>query len=157
MGNLLAWINDHLWVAWTVIAVALAAIELLTLDLLFLMIAAGALAGAVAALVGGGPAISIIVAIVVALGMLAAVRPVALRHLREAPTIRTGISALVGKTGVVVEQVHSHGGRVKIGGEIWSARPYDEHSTIEPGKSVDVFTIEGVTAFVHESEQPWQL
>ncbi|MGW5363942.1 NfeD family protein [Actinopolymorpha pittospori] len=155
MGNLLAWINDHLWVAWTVIAVALATIELLTIDLVFLMLAAGAAAGAITALVGGGPAISIIVAIVVALGMLAAVRPVALRHLREAPMVRMGISALVGKKGLVVEQVHPHGGRVKIEGEIWTARPYDEHSTIEPGKSVDVLSIEGVTAFVHESEQPW--
>lgn len=157
MGNLLAWISEHLWVAWAVLAAALAAVELLTLDLVFLMVAAGAAAGALAALVGGGPVISVVVAIVVAMGMLAAVRPVALRHLKETPTIRTGISALVGKTGVVVEEVNSHGGRVKIGGEVWSARPYDEHSTIEPGKSVDVLTIEGVTAYVHESEQPWHL
>lgn len=155
MGNLLQWIGDHLWLVWVLIAGALAAVELLTLDLVFLMLAAGAAAGALAALVGGGPVISIVVSIVVAFAMLGAVRPVALRHLKQAPSIRTGISALVGETGVVVQKVTTHGGTVKIGGETWTARPYDEQSTIEPGKSVDVLSIQGATAYVHESEKPW--
>ncbi|MEQ4209598.1 NfeD family protein [Actinopolymorpha sp. B17G11] len=155
MSNLLQWLGEHLWVAWVVVAGILAAVELLTLDLVFLMLAAGATAGALAALVGGGPVISIIVSVVTAFAMLGAVRPVALRHLKQTPMIRTGISALVGQTGVVVEQVTTRSGTIKIGGEVWSARPYDEQSSIEPGVTVDVLSIEGATAFVHEAGKPW--
>ncbi|WP_020573771.1 NfeD family protein [Actinopolymorpha alba] len=155
MSNLLNWLGDNLWVAWIVVAGLLAAIELLTLDLIFLMLAAGAVAGAGAAILGAGPVISILVAVVFALSMLGVVRPVAIRHLKQGPGVRTGIAALVGKTGVVVEPVHANGGRVKIGGEVWTARPYDDQLTIEAGKTVDVLTIEGVTAYVHESEKPW--
>lgn len=157
MGNLLQWLGDHLWVIWAVVAGLLAAVELLTLDLVFLMLAAGAAAGAVAALLGGGPVISVVVSIVIAFAMLAAVRPVAIRHLRQGPTIRTGVAALVGQPAVVMEQVDPNSGTVKIGGEIWSARPYDGHSTIEPGKTVEVLSIDGATAYVHETEKPWSL
>jgi len=154
MGNLLQWLGEHLWVAWFVIAGALAAVELLTLDLVFLMLAAGAVTGGLAALIGGGPVLSIAAAVVTAFAMLGAVRPIALRHLKTPPAIRTGVSALIGKTGVVVEQVTANSGMVKIGGEVWTARPYDEHSSIEAGKTVDVLSIEGATAYVHEVEKP---
>ncbi|REF38309.1 NfeD family protein [Thermasporomyces composti] len=155
MSDLLHWLGDHLWVMWAVIAGLLAAVELLTLDLVFLMLAAGAAAGAVAAAVGGGPIISVVVSVVVALGMLAAVRPVALRHLKQGSPIRTGVAALVGQPAVVMQEVSPTSGTVKIHGEIWSARPYDGQSTIEPGKTVEVLSIDGATAYVHETEKPW--
>ena len=60
-----------------------------------------------------------------------------------------GHDALVGRTGIVVEQVSSQGGQVRIGGELWSARPYDDDLVIEPGRKVDVFQIKGATALVH--------
>ncbi len=155
MGNLLQWLGEHAWLAWVMAAGVLAAIELLTMNLVFLMLAAGAAAGAVAALAGGGPVIAVVVAIVMSFAMLGVVRPVAMRHLKQGPGIRTGISALVGGTGVVVQRVEPHAGTVKIGGEVWSARPYDEQSVIEPGKTVEVLSIEGATAYVHEAGKPW--
>lgn len=157
MGNLFEWLADHAWVAWAVLAAALAAIEVLTLDLLFLMLAAGALAGAVAAAVGAGSVISIVVALVTSVAMLGAVRPIALRHLKQGPELRSGPKALEGRQGVVVERVDAHHGQVKIDGELWSARSYDQTSTIEPGKTVDVFQIDGATAYVHEVDKPWEL
>jgi membrane protein implicated in regulation of membrane protease activity len=155
MGNLLQWLGEHPWVVWLVAAGLLAAVEVLTLNLVFIMLAAGAAAGGIVALAGGPPLIALVVAVVMSFTMLGLVRPAALRHLQQAPQIRTGISALVGKTGIVLQQVTAHAGTVKIGGEVWSARPYDEQSTIEPGKTVDILSIEGATAYVHETEKPW--
>ncbi len=157
MGEWLRWLGDHLWVVFGVIAVALAAIEVITLDLVFIMLAAGALAGALAAGITGNAVIAIAASVVVALGMLAAVRPVALRHLRQVPHTKIGVQALIGRKGVVLERVDAHGGRVKIGGETWSARAYDDTAVIEPGKTVDVASIDGATAYVYESEGPWPI
>lgn len=148
------WIGEHLWAAWLILAFGLAVVEVLTLDLLFLMLAAGAAAGALAAAVGGGAVISVIVAIVVAVSMLGVVRPVALRHLKQGPSLRTGTAALVGKQAVVVERIDASSGQVKLEGEVWTARPYDSTATIEPGKTVDVFQIDGATAYVHEVDEP---
>jgi membrane protein implicated in regulation of membrane protease activity len=148
------WIGEHLWAAWLILALGLAVIEVLTLDLLFLMLAAGAAAGALTALVGGGGVISAIVSFVVAISMIGVVRPVALRHLKQGPSLRTGTAALVGKQAIVVERIDAQGGRVKLEGEVWSARAYDSTATIEPGKTVDVFQIDGATAYVHEVDEP---
>lgn len=157
MGEWLRWLGDHLWVVFGVIAVALAAIEVLTLDLVFIMLAAGALAGALAAGITGNAVIAIAASVVVALGMLAAVRPIALRHLKQVPHTKIGVQALVGRKGVVLERVDANGGRVKIGGETWSARAYDDTSVIEPGQTVDIASIDGATAYVYESEGPWPI
>lgn len=153
MGSLGEWLGENAWVAWAVAAGLLAVIEVLTLDLVFLMLAAGAASGAVAAAIGLGGPISIIVAIVVSVGMLAAVRPVALRHLKQGSGLKTGVEALVGSKALVIEQVDAHHGQVKIGGELWSARSYDEHSVIEPGTSVDVMSIDGATAYVFDVDR----
>jgi membrane protein implicated in regulation of membrane protease activity len=157
MGEWLRWMGDHLWAVFAVIAVALAAVEVLTLDLVFLMLAAGALAGAIAAGVTGSFVIAIGASVIVAIGMLAAVRPIALRHLKQVPHTKLGVQALIGSKGIVLERVDAHNGRVKIGGETWSARAYDETSVIEPGKTVDVASIDGATAYVYESEGPWPI
>lgn len=156
MGNWLQWLGDHSWVLWAIAAGVLAAVEVMTLDLVFLMLAAGAAAGAVTAAVGGGGAISIAVAAVVSIGMLGAVRPVALRHLKQGSGLRTGVAALVGSKAVVVERVGAHEGLVKIRGEIWTARPYDEQSVIEPGTTVDVMSIDGATAYVYDMDSQWK-
>jgi len=77
-------------------------------------------------------------------------RPIARRHLRQPLALRTGTAALVGAKAVVVERVDTAGGRVKIGGEIWSARAFDESQVLEPGTRVEVAQIEGATALVYE-------
>ena len=77
-------------------------------------------------------------------------RPIAKRHLRTPPSIRTGTAALVGGPATVVERVDGNGGCVKIGGEIWTARAYDETESFEPGARVEVMKIDGATALVAE-------
>jgi membrane protein implicated in regulation of membrane protease activity len=144
--------GDYDWVAWLGLAVVLGLVEVTTLDLTFLMIAAGALAGAGAAGVGLPFALQVIVAVVVSIAMLGVVRPVALRHLRTPAAIRTGTAALVGSEAVAIERVDAHGGQVKLKGEVWSARTYDPSTVIEAGRNVEVVQIDGATAVVYESE-----
>jgi membrane protein implicated in regulation of membrane protease activity len=142
------------WVWWVIVSAALIGIEVLTLDLVFAMFAGGALAGAAVAGLDQatelslGVPLQIGVAVVVAVALLATVRPIALRHLRQPAAIRTGVAALEGAKATVLERVDGNGGRVKLAGEIWSARSYDGQSAFDPGQSVDVIKIEGATALV---------
>ena len=140
------------WYWWVIFAVVLSVIEMLTVDLIFVMLAAGALAGAAASLVTNELAVQSLVAAVVSAGMLVLVRPVALRHLTLPHALRTGTAALVGSPGLVIERVDARDGRVKLGGEIWSARSYDPYEVLEPGTPVEVAHIDGATAVVYTSE-----
>ena len=139
------------WVIWAIVAVGLAIGEILTPGLFFLgpVALAAVLAAAVAA-VGAGVGVELIVFIVAAIASLAFLRPIARRHLRMPARLRTGTSALVGAKGVALERIDVHGGRVKIGGETWTARAFDESQVIEPGTRVDIVKIEGATALVYE-------
>jgi membrane protein implicated in regulation of membrane protease activity len=142
------------WAWWVILAAALIGIEVMTLDLVFAMFAGGALAGAVVAVLDQatglpfGLPVQIGAAIIVAVALLAVVRPIALRHLRQPAATRTGVAALEGSKATVIERVDGHGGRVKLAGEVWSARSYDGESEFDPGQSVDVIKIEGATALV---------
>jgi len=60
-----------------------------------------------------------------------------------------GADALVGRQALVIEEISSQGGQIKVGGEVWTARPYDEDQVIPVGARVDVFQIKGATALVH--------
>jgi membrane protein implicated in regulation of membrane protease activity len=102
------------------------------------------------ALVGLGLPIQILAAVAASVGMVALVRPNIVSRLHSGPELTLGHSALVGKQGVVVDEVSAHTGQIKIGGEVWTARAYDETETIEPGATVDVFEIRGATALVHK-------
>jgi|SRR5215210_328815 len=144
--------NDYDWALWVGLAVVLGVVEIATLDLMFLMLAAGALAGGVTAVAGGPVVLQVVVAMVVAIGMLAVVRPIALRHLRTPLAIRTGTAALVGAPAVALEQVDAHSGQVKLRGEVWSARTFDPSTVIEAGRNVEVAQIDGATAIVYEAE-----
>src|ERR1700691_1862110 len=83
---------------------------------------------------------------------LGLVRPIAMRHIKQPPLLRTGTAALVGRTAIVLEEVTEHTGRIRIGGEEWSSRPYDESLVIPVGAKVDVMQIEGATALVYPRE-----
>jgi membrane protein implicated in regulation of membrane protease activity len=140
------------WIAWLVLAALLGLAEIMTTTLAFGLLA---VAAAVAAVVGGlGLALPFqLGAFVLAAGAgLGIVRPLAVRHIRQPPLLKTGTSALVGRPAVVTEEVTAHDGRVRIGGEVWSARSYDESSVIPEGSKVDVLAIEGATALVHPRE-----
>jgi membrane protein implicated in regulation of membrane protease activity len=138
------------WVWWMIAAGVLAVGEIATLGFFLGPIAVAATLAAVVALIGAGLAVQWIVFIAASLGSLAVLRPIARRHLRTPPRIRTGTAALVGGPATVVERVDMAGGCVKIGGELWTARAYDESESFEPGARVEVLKIDGATALVAE-------
>jgi membrane protein implicated in regulation of membrane protease activity len=140
------------WIIWLIIAAVLGAVEIVTVTLAFGLVAVGALVAAVAGAAGGNLEIqfgAFVVASAVGLGVA---RPLAMRHVRQPPLLRTGTAALVGRTAVVVEEVSADGGRVRIGADLWSSRPYDETLVIPAGTRVDVLHIEGATALVYPRE-----
>ena len=139
------------WVAWLGLAVALGVLELFSLDLILLMLAAGAIVGMITSLVGLAVWVQVLAAVAASVAALALVRPSVVKRMQTGgPHLVLGHDALVGKTGLVVEEVSSQGGQVRINGELWTARPYDDDLVIEPGAKVDVLQIKGATALVHK-------
>lgn len=140
-----------LWVLWVLAAVVLGAGEIVTMGFFLAPFALGA---AVAALVAaaGSDAGSVVAFVLVTALTFGVVRPIARRHLRMPPQIRTGTAALVGRTGIVLERIaNSEGvGVVKIDGEVWTARAYDEDDVIDAGARVHIMEIRGATALVSE-------
>lgn len=148
------WLSDHMWESWLGLAVVLGALELLSLDLFLAMLAGGALVGAVTALLGGPIALQVILALVTAVGLLGLIRPNVVRRLHEGPDLKIGAEALIGKRATVLRELaHGTPGRVKIGGDEWTAEPYDEDDRIEAGEVVDVVQIKGATAYVLRSHR----
>jgi membrane protein implicated in regulation of membrane protease activity len=138
------------WVLWMIAAAGLAAGEIFTLGFFLGPIALAAVLAAIVAALGGSAAFQFAAFIVGALASLAIVRPIVQRHIRTPAQLRTGTAALVGANAVVLERVDGDGGRVRIGGEVWSARAYDDMQVIEPGARVEVLEIRGATALVSE-------
>jgi membrane protein implicated in regulation of membrane protease activity len=136
------------WVWWMIAAGVLAVGEIFTLSFFLGPIAVAATVAAIVALVGVPLAVQWVVFIAVSAASLVALRPIARRHLRTPAQLRTGTAALVGTRAVVLERVDADGGSVKIGGEVWSARSFDEDHAFEPGDRVEVLQIDGATALV---------
>lgn len=136
------------WVFWVIAAVILGVGEIATTGFFLAPFAGGALVAALLSAIGAGTAVSLAVFLVVSVILLAALRPIARAHLRQPARLRTGTAALVGRTATVVERITSDEGCIKLEGEIWRARPYDEDEVIEPGAHVQVIEIRGVTAVV---------
>jgi membrane protein implicated in regulation of membrane protease activity len=138
------------WVYWIIGSGVLAVGEMVSLSFFMGPIAIAAALAALTSLLGGGVALQIVVFIVSSAASLAVLRPIARRHLMQGPRTRTGAAALIGAPALVLEPVSRDGGQVKIGGEIWTARTYDEDDVIEPGKRVQVLKIDGATALVSD-------
>jgi membrane protein implicated in regulation of membrane protease activity len=138
------------WVWWIIAAGVLAVGEIATVGFFLGPVAVAAVLAAVVALVGGGLALQCLVFIAASIASLAVLRPLARRHLHTPSRLRSGTAALVGAPALVLERVDVNGGQVKIGGEIWSARSYDEDEVIEPGARAIVMQIDGATALVAE-------
>jgi len=136
------------WVVWAIAAAVLAAGEAASATLVLGPLALAAAVAAIVAAAGAGFAAQALAFIVSSLAALLFLRPIAKRHLRIPPHMRTGTAALIGTSATVLEQVSRDSGQVKIGGEIWSARSYDEDEVIEPGDHVEVLKIDGATALV---------
>ena len=149
----MTWLTDHPALAWLAVALVLAAIEVATLDLVFIMLAAGALVATLVAAAGAPFVIQVVAAVGVALLLIGLLRPVLVRRLHQGPETYTGTAALVGREARVLETVSGTGGRIKLGGEVWSARTDGRTSpdTFLPGQPVRVVSIEGATAVVTAS------
>ncbi|SEF12622.1 NfeD family protein [Streptomyces sp. Ag109_O5-10] len=137
------------WVWWLVIAAALGIPLVVTAMPEFGMFAVGAVAAAGTAGLGAGTVIQVLVFVVVSVALIAVVRPIANRHAAHRPQLATGVDALKGRQAVVLERVDGGAdGRIKLAGEIWSARALDPGRAYEVGQEVDVVEIEGATAIV---------
>src|SRR5919206_1469938 len=140
------------WVIWLIAAVVFGVGEIATLGFFLAPFAGGALVAALLTGLGAGTAVGWAAFLVVAVILLAALRPIASSHRRQAPRLRTGTAALVGRSGMVIERIANDEGVgcVRIDGEVWTARSYDDDDVIEAGKRVQIVEIRGATALVTE-------
>ncbi|MGD9958776.1 NfeD family protein [Nocardioides sp.] len=148
------WFTDNAWQAWLGLMALLVVLELFSMDLVLLMLAAGAATGALTAATGLPFEAQLLAAAAASTAMLVLVRPSVVKRLHTGPELRLGHGKLVGHQGIVTEQITAQEhGRIKLDGEIWSAAPYDEFETITPGETVEVIEIRGATAYVHPIPQ----
>jgi membrane protein implicated in regulation of membrane protease activity len=139
------------WVIWLVAACALGVGEMHQGGFYLAPFALGAVLATIVSLLGVGAALSAVVFVAASTIVFGTLRPVARRHRRLPPSIRTGAAALVGRPAFVLERIANHEGVgcVKIdGGEVWTARSYDDNEVIEAGERVEVVEIRGATALV---------
>ena len=140
------------WIVWLIVAAVLGVAELLTTTLAFGLIAVAAVVAAAAGAFHLDLGLQLAAFVVAAGAGLVFVRPIAIKHIKQPPALRTGSAALVGRSAIVLEEVTEHGGRVRIDGEDWSSRPYDESLVIPVGTKVDVMQIKGAIALVYPRE-----
>jgi membrane protein implicated in regulation of membrane protease activity len=140
------------WILWVLAACALGIGEMLTTGFFLAPFAVGAGLAALINVAGAGEVASWLVFVFVSLLTLGVVRPIARSHMRTPPHIRTGTAALIGKQAIVLERIaNSEGvGCIKIDGEVWTARAFDDDLVIERGTRVEVMDIKGATALVSE-------
>ncbi|MGC5346635.1 NfeD family protein [Streptomyces sp. DT24] len=136
------------WVWWLIGAAGLGIPLVVTAMPEFGMLAVGAVGAAIVAALGGGVVAQVLVFVVVSVALIAVVRPIAARHRSGRSGYATGIDALKGRQATVLERVDGSGGRIKLAGEIWSARALDGDQSYDPGQQVDVVDIDGATAVV---------
>ncbi len=144
------WLQDHAWETWLGLTIVLGVAEMFSLDLILIMLAAGALVGMITAVIGLPIALQVLAASAAALAAIALVRPTMVKHLHSGPELSLGHGKLVGKQGIVTEDISGlSAGRIKLAGEFWTAEPYDDTTSIPAGETVEVLEIRGATAVVH--------
>jgi membrane protein implicated in regulation of membrane protease activity len=138
------------WIIWLIAGVFAAVGEMLTAGFFLAPFAVGGFGAMLAALAGGGGIVQTIVFATLTLACFGLVRPIAKRHMYTPPRIRTGAAALVGQSGIVLDRIANDEGvgSVRLDGEVWTARAYDEQIVIEAGTKVEVVEIRGATALV---------
>ncbi|MFJ5528189.1 NfeD family protein [Streptomyces sp. NPDC093261] len=140
--------NIDAWVWWLIGAAGLGIGLVITAMPELGMLAVGAVAAAVVGALGGDAVFQVVVFAVVSVALIAVVRPIAARHRTQRPQLATGIDALKGRQALVLERVDGKGGRIKLAGEVWSARSLNGELSYEVGQEVDVVDIDGATAIV---------
>lgn len=155
MAEFMDWVRENLWAGWGVLAMALAAAELLTLDLTLLMLATGALAGGIVALVAPGLIwLQVVIALATAVGTLFLLRPTLLAKVRSSKGYRSSLDNIIGAQGSATAVITGNRGEVKVDGQVWEARSFDPSITIEDGEQIEVFGIDGVTLSVYPTNRP---
>lgn len=145
----MAGLAEYDWLAWLGVALALGAVEAVSVDFVFLMLAGGSLAGAAVAGLGAPLSVQVVSAVVVAWALLGVVRPLIKRRFTVPEGAhRIGAAAQVGRSALVIETVTPLDGRVKLGGETWSAHVAPGSADCLPGQEVRVVSIDGATAIV---------
>jgi membrane protein implicated in regulation of membrane protease activity len=142
----------ELWLVWLVVAVVLGAAEIVTLTAALGVLGGAALVPAVIAALGLPLPLQLVGFAVAATAGVFLVRPVALRHMSRPQLEHFGVDALVGKRAFVVREVSDRDGLVRIDGDDWTARSFDETTVIPAGAAVNVMRISGTTAYVYPSE-----
>ncbi|HTW16915.1 MAG TPA: NfeD family protein [Nocardioides sp.] len=145
------WLSDNQWAGWLGAAIALGVVEVFSLDLIFAMLAFGALVGMTSSALGAAFIVSFLLAIGASAATLLLLRPPLIKRLHGGgPELTMSHGRLVGSQGLAVTRISGHEvGQVRLAGELWSASPYDETLAIEPGETVEVLEIRGATAYVH--------
>jgi len=138
------------WIVWLIAACLLGIGEMHQGGFYLAPFAIGAALAAVVSLLGVGVALGAIVFVLGSAIVFGTLRPIARRHRRLPAPIRTGAAALVGRPAIVIERIANDEGVgcVKVDGEVWTARSYDEDETFDTGERVEVVEIKGATALV---------
>ena len=140
------------WLLWLIAAGLFAAGEIVSLDLVLLMFAGGALGGMGVALLGGATALQLIAFIAVSGLLLVLVRPIATKHLtNRTPLQIDGVATLIGRTARVTQEVDASGGRIRMGADEWTARSQHSSETFAVGETVRILQVEGATAVVGDA------
>lgn len=148
--NLTDWLGDHGWALWLSLALLLAVAEVVSLDLVLVMLAVGALAAAgTAAIAPDLWVLQILVGAGVSAGMLVFLRPSVLAKVRATPGYRSSTAKMVGSSGVATSQIDRGSGEIKVDGLTWSARTYASDVIIDEGTEIEVYEIDGAIAVVY--------
>jgi membrane protein implicated in regulation of membrane protease activity len=139
------------WLIWLIAAVGLAGAEALTGDMFLLMLSGGALAAVASSLLVDNYVVDGVVFLIVSVLLLVLVRPVLRTRFAAGKGLPEPVKALEGKTALVLETVARHDGRVKLDGEVWTARPLNDDDVYQQGDHVTVVRIDGATAIVFKT------
>ncbi len=140
------------WVIWLILAGVLGIAEIVTFTTAPGLLGTAALITSLAAALGLPLPLQYLVFTICSVAGVVLLRPIMQRHMLQPQLERFGVDALVGKPAHVVQDVTGLGGRVRIDGEEWTARTYDEAMVIRTGTTVDVMEIRGATALVYPRE-----
>ena len=150
LQNLTDWLGDNPWALWLTLAVLLGVAEIVSLDLVLIMIAIGAAAGALISLVAPDLWwLQTLVAAGVSVGMLLLARPTLMRRVQQMPGYRSSTAKMVGSSGVATTEITARSGEVKVDGLTWTARAYTPETVIAQGTEIEVYEIDGPIAVVY--------
>jgi len=148
--NLMDWLGEHAWAIWLSLALLLAVAEILSMDLVLIMLAVGALAGAVVAVIAPDLWwLQVLVAAGVSIAILALLRPTLIERVRRMPGYRSSADTMVGSSGRAISQITNDGGEIKVAGQSWTARTMGPGQVIDSGEEIEVYEIDGAIAVVY--------